>query len=66
MIGDSEKKPSYLKKCYLTECKNKAEFLTHENGHQIRLCKKHYDIHQNKHQKITKINFRKASELDQS
>lgn len=64
MHGLDVKTPKHLKKCYLSECKNKAEFLANENGHHIRLCTKHYEIHQNKHQKFTKVDFKKASTFD--
>lgn len=51
------------KKCFITECKQKAEFVAVENGRQIQLCPMHYERHENKHKKFDLVNFKKASEI---
>lgn len=49
-------------KCFISECKHKAEFVINQKGKAIQLCKTHYVIHQNK-DKSYEAGFSKASSL---
>lgn len=49
-------------KCFISECKKKAEFIIDQKGKPIQLCKAHYTIYQNKDRKY-EPGFSKASSL---
>ncbi len=49
-------------KCFISECKKKAEFVIDQKGKPIQLCKTHYTIHQNRDRKY-EPSFSKASSL---